>query len=77
MDQNNDPPQFNHPISASHGFSSGGNLADVLSGGHAPQTKHLSALTGEFYFGRFGENSFGTHTQGIQGHLVVERQSSQ
>ena len=61
MDQN-DPPQFNHPISASYGSSSGGNLADVLSGGHAPHTKHLSMQTGDFYFGTFGENSSGTHS---------------
>ena len=61
MDQN-DPPQFNHPISASYGSSSGDNLAEVLSGGHAPQTKHLSSQTGDFYFGTFGENSSGTHT---------------
>jgi hypothetical protein len=36
MDQN-DPPQLNHPISASYGSSSGDNLADVLSGGMPPR----------------------------------------
>ena len=38
-------------------------MAEVLSGGHAPQTKHLNTQTGDFYFGDFGEYSSGTHTE--------------
>ena len=49
--------QFYHPTRASFGKKSDGILDCFRSGGHAPRNEFAAPLTGEFYFGAFGEFS--------------------